>query len=206
MIARRDVLSRDVVPHPACGDRPGQRLQRWAGHPLDALEGERLLLLQLLAAPFAAGKQLRVPVVGHRESAFCSLPALLHVTGGASDLLVGSLQEFRQGQLYVIGDPLYFGKTFSPRFLEERLQDVLLEPRCQLRPAGDLGQHLRNRGRREVAEHSRLAASRLAVAGQLQGEDPLMHHVAESVYDPGAVEVDAGRCVVRERMEAGAAG
>ena len=57
------------------------------------LQRERLLLLEFLAPPFAAGQQLRVPGLGHREPSVGTLPTLLHVAGSPSGLLVRALQK-----------------------------------------------------------------------------------------------------------------
>ena len=99
----------------------------YAGDPFDALEGQRPLLLQFFAPPFAAGEQLGVPRLRHRKPALGALCASFHVCGDPSDLVVGALKKLCQRELQVSRHAIGFREALSARVVEERREDVLLE-------------------------------------------------------------------------------
>ena len=61
------------------------------------------------------------------------------------------------------------------------------------------------RARGEIAQHRGLAEAGLAAFGQLQGEEPFVDDVAQTVHDPRAVEVDPCGRVMGQAIEAGPA-
>ena len=79
-----------------------------------------------------------------------------------------------------------------------------MKPGCGFgheRNSGKLGGRL---GRNEVAEQAGLLEPRLAVLGDLDGEEPLVHDLPESIDDARPVEVDARGRFVLEGVERGA--
>ena len=172
-----------------------------AREPLDCLERERPLAIEVDPAALAAGKQLRMARLGLGESSLGAGELLLHVGRRAADLLVRALEQLGERKLDVGADPLDLGQAILARLFEERRERVLVKPGRRLgegRDRGHLGRRVR---RREVAEQAGLLEPRLAVLGDLHREEPLVDHLPESIHHARPVEVDARRAFVLERVE-----
>ena len=164
-----------------------------AREPLHRLERERPLALEVDPAALAAGEQLGVARLGLGEPALGPGDLLLDLGRRAPDLLVRALEQLGQRQLDVRGDPLDLGEAIVARLVEEGRERVLVEPGRRLGQGRDRGQLGRRARGREVAEQPRLPEPRLAALGDLDGEEPLVDHLAEPIHDARPVEVDARR-------------
>ena len=179
----------------------GVRQHEDAREPLDCLERERPLAIEVDPAALAAGKQLRVARLGLREPPLGAGELLLHVGRRAADLLVRALEQLGERKLDVGADPVDLGEAILACLLEERCERVLVEPGRRLgkgRDRGHLGRRVRGR---EVAEQAGLLEPRFAVLGDLHREEPLVDDLPESIHDARPVEVDARRALVLERVE-----
>ena len=90
---------------------------------------------------------------------------------------------------------------FATRLFQEWVEGVLVKPSRGFRHRRHAGKFIRRLGRREVPQHARFPQRRIAIFHGLHGKEPFMHHVAKSVYNPCAIEVEPGWLIVLERVE-----
>src|SRR5438105_2535466 len=100
--------------------------------PLDCLDCERSLLLQLSPSAISSRQKLRVSRLRLRKTAFAALDSLIDLGGSATDLLVSLLKQLGQRHFDVLGNPLDFRETFAADFVDERPESSLIEPGCRL--------------------------------------------------------------------------
>ena len=79
-----------------------------------------------------------------------------------------------------------------------------MQPFRSFRQRGRSGETVRSGGWDQIAEDVRLSQARFAGPCQLYYEQPLVDDMIETVDDAGAIEVEAGRGIVVEGVEAGA--
>ena len=117
--AHRDGLGLEVRLEPAHLGRLalGVREHEHAGEPLDGLERQRALALEIGAAPLAPGEQLGMPRLRHREPSLGAWELLVHVGSSTPNLLVGALEQLGERQLDVRADPLDLGQALLARLL-----------------------------------------------------------------------------------------
>ena len=106
----------------------------------------------------------------------------------------------------MVGDTVDLGQPLRPHLVDERGERVLVQPRSSFRQRGRRGQSVQRIGGSHVTEDVRFPEAGQEAVRQLQGEQPFMDDVAESVDDPRLVEVKTHRGNVFERVEAGALG
>lgn len=155
-----------------------------------------------------------MPVFGLGQTAVGTGHAFLSVLIGLAYLLIRALEQFGKGKLHLLDDAVGLGQTLLPRFFEESLESVFMQPSRRFGLKSDNGKLVGRLRRREVPEYRRfnqpiffftaetqrarryiflsvLCAS--AVISYFHGEETLVDHVAEAVYHAGAVEVQPRR-------------
>src|SRR4030042_4249404 len=90
------------------------------------------------------------------KPAFRTGDTLIGFVAGTAYFVIGPLDQCRQGNFDVLSDTLKIGQAFFPNFLEERLENMILEPVRRLGKRRDLGRSSRSRGRSEVSYDIRL--------------------------------------------------
>ena len=103
-------------------------------------------------------------------------------------------------------DTLDFGGALFAHFFKKRHQGVLVKPCAGFGCCAIAWQGLRRRSWTQVAEHSRVAQGGLPVRLRLDGKQPLVNRVGETIDDLGAIEIDSHRRSDIQRVEAGAVG
>src|SRR5262249_17330323 len=115
-----------------------------------------------------------------------------------ANLLVCSLQQFREGELDVSRDSVRFSEPVTARLFEKGRQRLVVEPRKRLWERGNRRQLHRWLRWNEISNRSRLLRLWFAIRGELYREQPLMNPLAESVHHTRSVEVDASRAGMLE--------
>src|SRR4030043_221491 len=128
-----------------------------------------------------------MPVFRLSKPAFRTGDALIDFVAGTAYFVIGPLDQFRQGNFDVLSDTLKIGKAFFPNFLEERLENMILEPVRRLGKRRDLRKRRRRSCRSEISYDIRLSENRLIIWRYLQGKQPFVDHVPEPVHDTGPI-------------------
>src|SRR5579884_3999196 len=89
---------------------------------LDALERERLLPLDLLAAALSSEHQLLMPGFGLGQAALGALVAPSNRVGQLPDLLVGALDQLGERDLDVLGNAVQLGQPLGANLLQKRVK------------------------------------------------------------------------------------
>src|ERR687891_267424 len=93
-------------------------------------------------------------------------------------------------------DAIHFRQTLSSHLIQERAERMLDEPLGGLRARHHRWHMLWPQRQREVSKHIRFRQTCLAAGCNLNRKEPFMDHLAEAVYDMGAVEVQPAWGVV----------
>ena len=120
--------------------------------PLDPLEGQGLLLLQLPPAAFPPAEGFAVPVLGLSLPPLRTLYPIVDLFLGSPDLQVRPPENLGEGEFHMLGNPLELCGPVLPDLLDERGEGVLAEPPVLFRQGRDAGQVLRRSGGGQVAQ------------------------------------------------------
>ena len=156
------------------------------------LDGQGPLLDQFVPPASPSSQDLAVPVFGLGPPSLRPDNLLPDFLFSSPDFQVSPSDHFGQGNLHVFGDPVHLGNAFLLHFIQERVEDILMQPLGRFWQRHHWRQFPRAVCRHQVSQNFRLPYYRLGTFREFHGEQPLMNHLSQPVGHLCSVEVHPG--------------